>query len=81
MKDLLEHLVKKLVSNPKKIKITESKKDDGVVHLSLSVHPEDMGIIIGKNGKNITAIRSLLKTAATKQGRKVFLELKEVGAD
>jgi predicted RNA-binding protein YlqC (UPF0109 family) len=77
MKKLLEYLVKELVSKPKKIKIAESKEEDGTVHLSLSVSPEDMGMIIGKGGKTITAIRSLVKTSAVKNGKKVFLELEE----
>lgn len=78
MKDLLEYLVKELVSKPKEVKITESKEEDGTVHLSLSVSPADMGIIIGKGGKTIIAIRSLVKTAAAKAGKKIFLELEEI---
>jgi len=78
MKDLLEYLAKELVSKPKEVKIEETKEDDGTVHLSLSVSPDDMGMIIGKGGKTIMAIRSLVKTAAAKAGKRVFLELKEV---
>lgn len=78
MKDLLEYLIKELVSKPKEVKITESEEEDGTTHLSLSVSPEDMGIVIGKGGKTITAIRSLVKTAAVKAGKKVFLDLEEV---
>lgn len=78
MKKLLEHLAKTLVSKPEEVKIGETKEEDGTTHLSLSVSPDDMGIIIGKGGKTISAIRSLVKTAAAKAGKKVFLELKEV---
>ena len=77
MKDLLEYLAKELVSKPKEVKINETKEENGTVHLSLSVSPDDMGMIIGKGGKTITAIRSLVKTAAAKAGKKVFLELEE----
>lgn len=79
MKDLLEYLVKEIVTKPKAVKITESKEEDGTIHLSLSVSPEDMGIVIGKEGKTIIAIRSLIKTAAAKAGKRVFLELEEAG--
>lgn len=79
MKELLEYLAKGLVSKPKEVKISETKEEDGTVHLSLSVSPDDMGMIIGKGGKTITAIRSLVKTAAAKAGKKVFLELEETG--
>lgn len=78
MKELLEYLVKELVSKPKEVKITESEEEDGTIHLSLSVAPDDMGIVIGKDGKTITAIRSLVKTTAAKAGKKVFLELEEI---
>jgi len=81
MKKLLEYLTKEIVSKPKKVKIVESRESDGSVHLSLSVDPEDMGIIIGKGGKTIAAVRSLVKTAAAKKGEKVFLRLEEVGSN
>lgn len=77
MKELLEYLAKELVSKPKEVKINETKEENGTVHLSLSVSPDDMGMIIGKGGKTITAIRSLVKTAAAKAGKKVYLELEE----
>ncbi len=77
MKELLEYLVKRLVSEPEKVKVVRSEKDKGLIHLSLSVSPKDMGMIIGKNGKHIAALRSLTKTTATKRGGKVFLELRE----
>jgi predicted RNA-binding protein YlqC (UPF0109 family) len=77
LKDLLEYIVKEIVSEPKKVKISETAEADGTVHLTLSVAEEDMGTVIGKQGKTIVAIRSLLKTAAAKAGQHVFLELEE----
>jgi len=79
LKDLLEHLAKKIVSKPSSVKVSEAKEDDGTIRLSFSVAPEDMGMIIGKRGKTIMAIRSLVKTAAAKAGKRVFLELEEEG--
>ena len=78
LKDLLEFIVKEIVSEPKKVKISETAEADGTVHLTLSVAEEDMGTVIGKQGRTIVAIRSLLKTAAAKTGQHVFLELEEV---
>lgn len=77
MKELLKHLVTEIVSQPKKVKIEEVAEEGGITRLTFSVAPEDMGIVIGKNGRTITAIRSLVKTAAAKAGKNVFLELKE----
>ena len=77
MEGLIEHLVKGLVSKPKEVKIKTLKEEDGVERMLVSLAPEDMGVVIGKKGKTINALRSLLKTAATKEGRKIFLELEE----
>jgi len=77
MKELLEDLIKGLVSQPKEVRVEESVGEEGAVHLSFSVAPEDMGLVIGKEGRIISALRFLLKIAATKAGKKVFLELKE----
>lgn len=77
MKELLEYLVREIVSKPEKVRVIESKESDETVHLSLSVDPEDMGIIIGKGGKTITAIRALVKATAAKGREKVFLRLEE----
>lgn len=77
LKELLEYIVEGIVSEPKKVKVEESVESDGTVHLMLSVAEEDMGTVIGKQGRTIIAIRSLLKTAAAKAGQRVFIELEE----
>lgn len=77
LKELLEYIVKEIVSNPKEVKVEETAEEDGTAHLSFSVNPDDMGLVIGKQGRTISAIRSLVKTAAAKAGQRVFLELLE----
>ncbi|KKW05560.1 MAG: hypothetical protein UY40_C0015G0006 [candidate division CPR1 bacterium GW2011_GWC1_49_13] len=76
MKELLSYLVKEIVSEPKKVKVTEEKEGEGL-RLSVEVSPDDMGILIGKKGHTIQAVRSLVKTAAAKKGVNVFVELIE----
>jgi len=76
MKDLLTYLVKEIVSEPKKVKINEEKEGESL-RLSIEVSPDDMGILIGKKGHTISAVRSLVKTAASKKGLNVFVELIE----
>ena len=56
MKDLLDYIVKSLVSKPEAVHIEETHNDN-VVDLSLSVDPSDMGIVIGKAGQTIKSIR------------------------
>lgn len=59
MKDLLEYIVKSLVSVPDHVSIDETS-DESSVTLNLKVDPKDMGLIIGKSGQTIRAIRKLL---------------------
>ena len=76
MKDLLEYLVKSLVENPAEVKVTEEEKGDNV-EFKISVGKDDMGRIIGKQGKIARAIRVVMRSAATKQGKKVNVEIVE----
>lgn len=63
MKDLLDYIVKNLVSNPDKVKIIEEMGEEEL-NLNLTVAADDMGIIIGKSGQTIRAIRKLLVARA-----------------
>lgn len=79
MKELLDYIVKALVSKPDAVVIDESESPEGVV-LTLTVAPEDMGMIIGKGGQTIKAIRKLLITRAMAENLKVNLQLTEIAA-
>lgn len=76
MKDLLEYIVKNLVTKPKAISIDE-QQESGAVNLTLSVDPSDMGIIIGKSGQTIRAIRKLLTVRAIAENVRVNIQLNE----
>lgn len=76
MKDLLEYIVKNLVSKPEGVAI-EEKNDEGNVNLVLTVNPEDMGLVIGKGGQTIHAIRKLLTIRAIAENVRVNLQLVE----
>lgn len=79
MKDLLDYIVKSLVSKPENAVINEDYTE-GIVNINLTVDPEDMGIIIGKAGQTIRSIRKLLISRAMAEGRdtRVNLILTEV---
>ena len=79
MKDILEYIVKALVDNPDAVVITE-EDIDGVVTLTIAPDKEDMGKLIGKQGKVIRSIRNLMKIPAMKQNKKVQVQLAEVEA-
>lgn len=76
MKDLIQYLAKSLVSDPGAVEINETI-DEGASVLQLKVAKEDLGRIIGKQGRTAKSIRSLVNAAATMNNRKVVLEIFE----
>lgn len=76
MKDLLEYIVKNLVSKPDSVSIDE-ESGNGEVSLYLTVDPADMGLIIGKGGQTIHAIRKVLTVRAISENVRVNLQLSE----
>lgn len=74
MKEFVEFIAKKLVDFPDDIKLSQESSDNGIL-LKLFVKDEDKGRVIGKQGRTIEAMRSLLHVLATKQGTKVKLEI------
>ena len=76
MKDILEYVLKGIVDKSEKISVTESKEDD-ITSLKIAVDKEDIGKVIGKRGKVIKSIRSLLKVASIKNRQKIFLDTVE----
>lgn len=77
MKQLLEYLTKSIVSNPDAVRVEEIVTPDGYVTLNLTVDPEDMGMVIGKRGKTIRALRDLVRVKAIKEDKRVNVELIE----
>lgn len=78
MRELVEYIVKQLVNNPDAV-IVEERAEPGMVNFLLTVDPQDMGIVIGKAGQTIKAVRRLLTIRAISENVRVNLELKEVG--
>lgn len=74
MKELVEVIAKALVENPDEVVVTESVKEDEVV-IELKVAASDMGKVIGKQGRIAKAIRSVVKAAASKDEKKVIVEI------
>lgn len=77
MKDLVEYIVKQLVTNPNDV-VVDEQSEPGFVNLTLTVNPQDMGIVIGKNGQTIKAIRKVLTVRAIADNVRVNLQLSEV---
>lgn len=69
MKELVLFIAKELVNHPEEVSVTEVEKD-GTLTMELRVHPEDMGKVIGKQGKIAKAIRTVVKAASMKENKK-----------
>jgi len=78
MKDLVEFVVKQLVTLPDAVTVEESRQD-GNTNLILHVDPADMGMVIGKKGQTIRAIRKLLTVRAMAENVRVNLQLFDPG--
>lgn len=77
MKKLLEFIIKNIVQHPKAVKIEQQTKEGNLLILDLKVHKQDVGQVIGKQGKIIKAIRNILKIKAIKENTKFSLNLQE----
>jgi len=76
MKELIELLAKKLVQHPEDVSVRLIEGDAGQMY-ELQVNPEDMGRIIGKDGRTAKALRTLTASAATKADARVTLQIVE----
>lgn len=74
MKELVELLAKSLVDSPDDVIVREKNEDETII-LELSVNKDDMGKVIGKQGRIAKAIRTVVKAAAIKEGKKVVVEI------
>ena len=78
VKELVELIVKSLVDNPDKVKATQLDGEQSSI-IELTVAPEDMGKVIGKQGRNAQAIRVVIGAAGMKLKKRVNLEILEKG--
>ncbi len=76
MQELIEYIAKSLVDNPDQVEVRESQSGNRV-RLELSVAKEDMGRVIGKNGRVANSIRMLLRVAAEREGKQATLDVME----
>jgi len=74
VKDLVEVIAKALVDNPQAVSVNEIQGERSIT-LELKVDPDDMGKIIGKQGRIAKAIRTVVKAAATKDDKRVVVEI------
>jgi predicted RNA-binding protein YlqC (UPF0109 family) len=76
MKELIEYMAKSLVEHPEQVRVEEVAGARSVIY-ELHVAPSDMGRVIGKNGRVANAMRSLLRVASVRAGKRAILEIVE----
>jgi predicted RNA-binding protein YlqC (UPF0109 family) len=75
MKELLEYLARGLVEHPDQVRVNEVQEDDGAIVLELSVADDDYGSVIGRGGRTAAALRTVVKSAAARDKRRVFVDI------
>ncbi|NDJ51885.1 MAG: KH domain-containing protein [Chloroflexi bacterium] len=75
MKELVEYVAKELVDDPSQVHVRVVRNSRALVVLELRVAPDDMGRIIGRNGRVANAIRSLLQVMGERRGKRVTLDI------
>ena len=76
MQELIEYISKSVVNDPNQVEVTEKSSRRSITY-RLTVAPNDMGRVIGKQGRMANAMRTLLRVAAIKSGKNVTLEIRE----
>ena len=74
LKEILADIARAIVDHPDDVVVTEQEKGEDVT-LILSVHPDDMGMVIGRHGRIAKSIRLIMKTAANSLGEKVTVDI------
>lgn len=75
MKEFIEFIAKHLVDTPESVSIEEAQPNDKTVELTLKVSADDVGKVIGKQGKTAQAMRTLLTAIAAKEGKRAILKI------
>ena len=75
MEDLLAYLAKGLVDRPEEVSVDSFEEEDGTLVLELSVAEDDAGQVIGRRGRTVTALRTVIRASAVKHGRRVLVDI------
>jgi len=74
--EVLEKILENLVNNPQEVKVNRMIDEMGVL-LKVKIHPQDMGLVIGRKGENIKAIKTIIKAIGTKNHARVNIKILE----
>jgi predicted RNA-binding protein YlqC (UPF0109 family) len=75
LEELLAYLARQLVDEPDQVRVERHEREDGELLLELHVAPDDVGKVIGKQGRIARALRTVVKASAVRSGRRVHVEI------
>ena len=75
MEELLAYLARSLVDDPNAVDVESFEEEDGTVVLELHVAPDDTGKVIGRGGRTVAALRTVMKAAAVREERRVLVDV------
>jgi predicted RNA-binding protein YlqC (UPF0109 family) len=75
MEEILTYLARELVDNPDQVRVERIEREDGELVLELHVAAEDVGKVIGKQGRIARALRTVVKASSVRAGRRVHVEI------
>ena len=75
MKDLVEYLARALVDRPDEVSVEEFEEDDGTIVFELTVAEDDVGKVIGRNGRTVNALRTVIRASAVRHNRRVLVDV------
>jgi predicted RNA-binding protein YlqC (UPF0109 family) len=77
LQETLTNIAKAIVDTPEQVRVTQTE-DERTITLTLTVAPDDMGMVIGRHGKIAKAIRSVIKAASANCGKRVSVDIEDV---
>ena len=75
MEDLLAFIARGLVDDPRSVQVETFEEDDGTVVYELTVAGDDVGKIIGRHGRTVNALRTVMRACAARDGRRVLVDV------
>jgi predicted RNA-binding protein YlqC (UPF0109 family) len=75
MAELLEYLARALVDEPEAVQVDSFEEDDGTIVFELTVAEDDVGKIIGRHGRTVNALRTVMRASAVRHGRRVLVDV------
>ena len=75
MEELVEYLAKGLVDEPDAVSVESFEEDDGTLVIELEVADDDVGKVIGRNGRTVNALRTVIRAAAVRENRRVLVDV------